>query len=110
MWGRCPAGQRGALSRWRCRRSAVRPSENQFKSPRQAQCATACEASSNLYRVWRPTAPPSVLPDISPTSGEIGSFAAGASTIAVVAPVVTRRGVDAIATPPRLRSATAQAH
>ncbi|TIP85640.1 MAG: hypothetical protein E5X63_14315 [Mesorhizobium sp.] len=30
-------------------------------------------------RGWRSTAPPSVLPDISPTGGEIGSF--GASLI-----------------------------
>ncbi|TPK96405.1 hypothetical protein FJ934_09685 [Mesorhizobium sp. B2-4-12] len=57
-----------------------------------------------------PYGAPSVLPDISPTSGEIGNFAAGASTVAVVAPVVTRRGVDATAMPPRLRSAAVQAH
>ncbi|WP_246673235.1 MULTISPECIES: hypothetical protein [unclassified Mesorhizobium] len=33
------------------------------------------ERTTNLEG-WRSVAPPSVLPDISPTSGEIGSFGA----------------------------------
>ncbi|RWC60405.1 MAG: hypothetical protein EOS29_20350 [Mesorhizobium sp.] len=55
--GRCPAGQRGALSR---------PQTGQFGgvSPR-----------AGLTEGWHSFAPPSALPGISPTRGEIGSVA-----------------------------------
>ena len=59
LWGRCPAGQRGALSR--------RP-VNECGSSEDRHSGTDCER-------WRSFAPPSVLPDISPTRGEIGCHA-----------------------------------
>ncbi|TIT62687.1 MAG: hypothetical protein E5W90_29385, partial [Mesorhizobium sp.] len=57
-WGRCPAGQRGALSR----------------QPAGLFAITIANFGDTLIGLDRPRsfAPPSVLPDISPTRGEIG--------------------------------------
>ncbi|TPM64014.1 hypothetical protein FJ959_03635 [Mesorhizobium sp. B2-2-4] len=65
MWGRWPAGQRGALS---CQRLGAAPAHTRRRPT--ARNTETCRGRHSF-------APPSALPGISPTWGEIGSVAAG---------------------------------